>query len=139
MSKIKPAKDEDRYQAYIASSKWRKKAERVKKRDNYQCQTCLETERLEVHHKTYEHLYHEPLGDLITLCSACHDAITSSIRERRYAKRVMEPADVTRSTPIREKEEGKSNGKSNFEVQDYRRFSPDYAQRATRKPFEPVD
>lgn len=132
----KPQKDEDKYQAYIGSSKWRSKAERVKKRDNYQCQTCLETERLEVHHKTYEHLYHEPLKDLITLCVSCHEAITNTIRERRYAKRVLEPADVTRVTPIREKDEGKSNGTPDVEVSDYRRSTPAHAQRSARRPTE---
>ena len=27
---------------------------------------------LQVHHKTYQHVYHEPLEDLIVLCEVCH-------------------------------------------------------------------
>lgn len=127
--------DEDKYQAYIRSQKWRQKAERVKKRDNYRCQTCLSQEDLEVHHKTYEHLYEEPMKDLITLCKFCHEAITSSIRERRYAKRELNPADTARVTPI-PKDKGESNGASDFEVQDYGRRTPDYAQRPARRPYE---
>lgn len=77
----------NRYEAYIASEAWRRKRQAVLERDNYQCQTCLATECLEVHHKTYRALGDEPLEDLITLCKDCHRAITTSIRERRYHKR----------------------------------------------------
>lgn len=114
--------EDDRYTAYIRSAKWRKKTEQVKRRDKYQCQTCLAEDRLEVHHKTYENLYHEPLGDLITLCRDCHEAITASIRERRYAKRELDPADVARRMPIYH--ERTRDVSPDTEVQDYRRSTP---------------
>ena len=121
--------DNDKYTAYMQSAKWRKKAERIKKRDKGQCQICLAQDGLEVHHKTYKNLYHEPLSDLIALCRDCHEAITSSIRSRRYAKRELDPADVVRRMPTYQ--ERISNVAPDFEVQDYRRVTPDYAQRPT--------
>lgn len=81
------------YEAYIASDKWRRKRQAALERDKYQCQTCLSTERLEVHHKTYESFTEEPLEHLITLCKDCHYAITTSIRERRYQKRAVFTSD----------------------------------------------
>lgn len=38
------------------------------------CQECGDTQKLEVHHKTYEHQYNEleHLDDLVLLCSKCH-------------------------------------------------------------------
>jgi hypothetical protein len=90
----------NRYEAYIASESWRRKRQAVLERDNHQCQTCLATERLEVHHKTYSALGNEPLEDLITLCKDCHFAITTSIRERRYHKRAtFESGGIKASIP----------------------------------------
>jgi hypothetical protein len=128
---IPPNKDEEKYQAYIRSAKWRRRAERIKKRDHYQCRTCLENSQLEVHHRTYERLYHEHDDDLITLCSWCHEAITSSIRERRYAKRELDPVGVTRSTPIPERKN--ERGTSNIEVSSYRSSTPAHALRSGRR------
>lgn len=130
-----PQKNEDKYLAYINSAKWRKKADKIKKRDNYQCQTCLETERLEVHHKTYDNLYHEQPEDLITLCAWCHEAITSSIRARRYAKRELDPADIPENHRTYQ-EKGARDVSPDFEVSDYRRLTPVNAQRATRRPVK---
>src|SRR3990167_6427643 len=89
-----------RYLDYLESPKWRAKRQRVLSRDDHECQTCLETEQLEVHHKTYDNLFHEPLDDLITLCRWCHEAVTSCIRGRfKYGKRIPWITDVVRSTP----------------------------------------
>lgn len=84
------SQSKDFYTQYINSRTWKLKRREVLKRDNKQCQTCLSGENLEVHHKTYEHLGNEPLEDLITLCKHCHEAITSSIRFRRYSKKGWE-------------------------------------------------
>lgn len=81
------SQSKDFYTQYINSRTWHLKRREVLKRDNKQCQTCLSGEDLEVHHKSYEHLGNEPLEDLITLCKHCHEAITSSIRFRRYVKK----------------------------------------------------
>lgn len=80
------SQSKDFYTQYINSRDWQLKRREVLKRDNHQCQTCLNTENLEIHHKTYERLGDENLDDLITLCTHCHEAITSSIRFRRHLK-----------------------------------------------------
>lgn len=62
------------YYKYLKSSAWRKIAKLVLERDNYQCCKCSSTKELQVHHKTYEHIFFEKehLEDLETLCSICH-------------------------------------------------------------------
>jgi 5-methylcytosine-specific restriction endonuclease McrA len=45
---------------------------KVLKRDNYTCQMCGATDKLQVHHKTYFWLGGEWLWNLITLCVDCH-------------------------------------------------------------------
>ena len=77
------------YDAYISSSPiWKEKRDARLQLDRYECQTCCNTDDLEVHHKHYNTLGHENIHtDLITLCSTCHQAITNVIRGRRYAAR----------------------------------------------------
>src|SRR5690349_1922300 len=87
------------YEEYIASPQWAKKRRAILKRDGYACQTCCETEQLEVHHKTYDNLFHEEPEDFITLCHWCHEAVTSTIRSRRYGPRLPRTYDVVSPTP----------------------------------------
>src|SRR4051812_1164271 len=49
------------------------------------CETCNSPDPLDCHHRTYERWGVEAVEDVLMLCRFCHDAITSSIRERRYA------------------------------------------------------
>ena len=74
--------DKGQYSAYLQSGRWRRKRTRRLKKDQC-CQTCGVTRGLEVHHRTYERVGRERLSDLITLCNACHVAITASIRARQ--------------------------------------------------------
>lgn len=68
----------ENYNKYIHSSAWRRKRERVLKRDHYKCRKCGKRNcRLEVHHLTYKNFGDEPLNDLITVCSRCHHKIHS--------------------------------------------------------------
>ena len=73
--------DDYRYQSYndyIQSDEWRIKASDVRKRDG-RCLICGTAEGpLEVHHLTYDRLYYESAGDLITLCPDCHKKVTKS-------------------------------------------------------------
>lgn len=66
----------ENYEKYIHSSAWKRKRERVLKRDHYRCRKCGKSNcRLEVHHLTYKHFGNEPLEDLLTVCSQCHHRI----------------------------------------------------------------
>lgn len=61
-----------RYKHYLHSKEWAAKRFLVLYRDGFRCSICGSTEELNVHHKTYQNVFHEPLSDLITLCRKCH-------------------------------------------------------------------
>lgn len=63
------------YSEYLNSNKWRLKREKVLERDKYLCQACLTRKATQVHHISYEFIYNEPLFDLISVCTECHDKI----------------------------------------------------------------
>lgn len=83
-SKLPPDKRE--YQMYLISPKWKAIRQQVAERDNYTCQLCGEPVKdFEIHHKTYEYLYHEEddLSCLVCLCKTCHHKKTNN-KEQRY-------------------------------------------------------
>lgn len=62
-----------KYHEYINSQKWKNKAKKIRKRDDYTCRLCNAKDvELHVHHSTYERLGCETDNDLITLCAPCH-------------------------------------------------------------------
>jgi hypothetical protein len=64
------------YEEYIKSAEWRAKANATRERAGHKCQLCNRPESeggLPVHHRTYERLGNEEDGDLIALCSKCHE------------------------------------------------------------------
>lgn len=119
---------QDRYRA----SDWHSKRKQILERDNYECRTCRETERLEVHHNQYSNLGDEPEEDLITLCHWCHEAVTSSIRERRYAKRKKQPEILENKSNITRKEQNYDF--SNTQNETHRNQSNSSSQRSYSRP-----
>lgn len=65
----------DEYGRYLLTDKWRSKRDRVLQRDGFKCQACFLRPATQVHHKTYEHIFDEPLFDLVSVCDTCHDAL----------------------------------------------------------------
>ena len=65
-----PTKSE--YHQYLASREWAIKREAVKRRAEGLCERCWALPMTAVHHKTYEHVGHEPLEDLQAICGPCH-------------------------------------------------------------------
>jgi uncharacterized protein YlaI len=65
------------YDSYIKSEKWRAKRWVVGLKSNFICKLCHRycKDDFEVHHKTYRNLGHEPISDLICLCTECHKRI----------------------------------------------------------------
>lgn len=61
-----------RYRAYIQTSEWRTRRNRVLKLTGFRCERCGAKRELQVHHKTYERLGREPDDDLEVLCPDCH-------------------------------------------------------------------
>jgi 5-methylcytosine-specific restriction endonuclease McrA len=86
----------DRYNLYLRSSAWRQRRAGVIAREKV-CQLCQGSERLEVHHITYNRVGAEEIDDLRLLCRRCHKDIESSgdkwlpltpaLREARDRKR----------------------------------------------------
>lgn len=73
----------DDYNAYLTSEDWFDKRQRVLDRDDWICQACRKRRANQVHHLTYEHAFHEPLFDLVSICEVCHRALTEMDRCKR--------------------------------------------------------
>ena len=90
MSRLKYqySNDEDRerlkwYQDYLASPEWKAKRMVVLARCGGVCEACGKSPATQVHHTTYEHIFHEPLWELRGVCEACHDEITKLDKQRK--------------------------------------------------------
>jgi 5-methylcytosine-specific restriction endonuclease McrA len=66
------------YDQYLKTPHWQRTRERVLRWYGRRCAKCGATERLEVHHKTYERLGCELMADLEILCEKCHSLLTFS-------------------------------------------------------------
>lgn len=65
-----------RYLAYLASPHWRSvRARALSTKRKRRCVSCGSTERLDVHHLTYERRGRELDADLAVLCRDCHDIV----------------------------------------------------------------
>jgi phage terminase large subunit GpA-like protein len=65
----------DKYIAYIKSPQWKEKRLRALKTWGNVCQMCGSSNRIEVHHKTYDRLGKELMTDLMIVCHSCHEKI----------------------------------------------------------------
>ena len=98
---------------YYQSAQWRSKRQQRLALDGHTCQGCGITQQqlnelgwpaLQVHHRNagppdyrYPSFGDEPLSDLLTLCSECHDGITNSVRRQRYKldpRKQVQPVSV---------------------------------------------
>lgn len=60
------------YKQFLASEAWRQVRELAIDRWGGRCVICNSTDRLEVHHRTYERRGMETPDDVIPLCHGCH-------------------------------------------------------------------
>jgi 5-methylcytosine-specific restriction endonuclease McrA len=83
------------YHAYLRSPEWKEKREQVLTRDGHKCRLCNSPKAPSVHHRRYlDNHEEEPLEDLITLCSRCHNIFHKSrgiVKEQNKAK---DPVDA---------------------------------------------
>lgn len=63
------------YSGYMKSREWKRKTWGVWERAKRKCEYCGVADGLAVHHLTYEHLFDEPLEDLVLLCRDCHSTL----------------------------------------------------------------
>lgn len=82
-----------KYREYLQSEKWKKKRQKVLKRDNFECQyrvwiffKCKSKKKLQVHHKTYKRVFRERMSDLVTLCEKCHKKEHKKIKKQKRKK-----------------------------------------------------
>jgi len=80
------------YATYLQSEHWIRRRATALQDAGYRCR-CGRTDDLEVHHRSYEHLWNEPDEDLEVLCDRCHEveriAPTASF-ESRFPKHAPE-------------------------------------------------
>lgn len=63
------------YHEYLQSPEWKATRNAAIERAGHACQFCRSTNRLEVHHNTYERIGREEPGDLVVLCHECHSTL----------------------------------------------------------------
>lgn len=75
------------YLDYINSEAWQLKRKEVFAQRGKSCERCgCNPASPDVHHKTYERLGHEYLGDLMVLCRECHKLIHKRKSTRRLCR-----------------------------------------------------
>lgn len=63
------------YRLYLLTRHWRiARAKAIALADG-KCSTCGDKYRLNVHHLTYAHLWHEYANDVSVLCETCHNML----------------------------------------------------------------
>ena len=80
------------YRNYLKSWRWKLISATRKWSDGYQCRTCHEGRRLNVHHASYVHrgafgivgIWRE-YCDTITLCNDCHEGIHNVHKIKDFA------------------------------------------------------
>ena len=83
----------DHYKQYIASSPvWKNKRARVLDRDNHQCRACHRARATQVHHLTYQHLFDEPLFELVSVCGTCHQRLHDPLALAERAAIILQSA-----------------------------------------------
>lgn len=60
------------YRQYLQSDVWKAKRLQLYKLRGYKCERCDSIQQIDVHHKTYDNIFHEPMTDLELLCRVCH-------------------------------------------------------------------
>jgi len=66
-----------RYDAYLQTSAWRAKRQKVLQRANGICEGCGEARATQVHHLRYDHVGNEFLFELVAICIDCHQRLHS--------------------------------------------------------------
>jgi hypothetical protein len=76
------------YQAYLKSPKWKSKRLKVLTRAKFRCEKCKKRQATQIHHKSYERIFNEPLSDLLAVCAPCHRKI-HNIKEKPKKQRLF--------------------------------------------------
>ena len=63
------------YRLYLLTTYWAKKRVWAIRKNGGRCHYCQGDEHIQVHHLSYDRLWHERLTDLEVVCSSCHKRI----------------------------------------------------------------
>ena len=98
------------YQEYLESSHWQEKKKEFKNSGYYRgcCWACGAKKYLHLHHKSYDRIGKEHLGDFVELCSNCHTQVHQKIKSESWS--LLEAHRLLRKTKI-EKPKKKKRGK----------------------------
>jgi len=66
------------YSQYLFTKHWIVVRRLALERANHRCSICESTHSLQVHHLTYDNLWHEYANDLTVLCDSCHTMLHAS-------------------------------------------------------------
>lgn len=69
---VAPESRRERYAAYLESTAWQERRQKVLQRERYVCQGCRSERACEAHHLTYAHVFDELLWELVAVCPDCH-------------------------------------------------------------------
>lgn len=81
------------YKEYLKSDEWEDKRNAVLAYWGFICALCSSPKNVQVHHRTYDRVYHELMTDLIPLCENCHErhhAVIGRSMKMEPIKQVME-------------------------------------------------
>lgn len=91
---------DDTYKAYLLSNEWKQiRIDLLTIRGN-KCERCnKKSNRLQVHHLTYERIYNELAEDLILLCGICHQKAHGLIKDKPIKKKpIKKPKNKPKKT-----------------------------------------
>lgn len=72
----------DAYKRYLKSPRWEAKRKMYFAKYGRVCQACKKRGGpLNLHHKSYDNLFNEPLADLVALCLDCHREVEALHRK----------------------------------------------------------
>lgn len=87
----------DTYAAYLLSEAWANKRDHALAIYQHRCAACGTSERLHVHHLTYERIFREEMSDLLVLCQIHHEAAEEMVR-KGIVSRIGDPAALAAET-----------------------------------------
>lgn len=70
------------YETYIRSPAWERKKARYYELYPKACYLCAADKTIDLHHRSYVNLGHEPLYDLLPLCRLCHKTIHRILKDK---------------------------------------------------------
>lgn len=126
-----------KYEDYIKSAAWKVKRQQRLEIDGNQCVVCKSSDRLSVHHLTYERLGDEDvLHDLVTACGRCHPLFDDVERHKRYSRRKYSIEIVASN---RRERRDMTHGMEDGEIQSSVGRTNVDARREHRRPVEFMD